>query len=336
LKAVTAVDRRIMRSLLFFALVLSCGASVTAQSGHVTRTVATSDPLLNGDSLNIYLHIPETYVPGVASRLIIGFHGLGNPNNSEQIRQYLTPVGDSINAIVMCPDPYLQDQPRSEAVLHIAYDSVMTWYDIDPAQVYITGYSAGSDVAARYVFGDPQYPMKGLIWHSPGFFFSPDLSDPQSIPPVCLCSGSQDFTSIVQTNLLNNNLNSSGIPYLYIAMPGVGHTMDYPAFVPTMRQCIDFIDVNGTTDIVPIGHAGHNVTVRPNLLLKGQQIEIRNLPESAFVAVHDLHGLPVPIQLSRSDEYSTVEIPSSKSGIFILQVTLQGEAIAKEKLVLLN
>ena len=87
--------------------------------------------------------------------------------------------------------------------------AVMAWFNIDASQVYITGYSAGSDVAAQCFFGDPTHPMKGLIWHSPGFFFSPDLNNSQEINPVCLCSGTQDFTSIIQTNLLNGDLNGS-------------------------------------------------------------------------------------------------------------------------------
>lgn len=316
-----------MRIALLFFLALFSLANATAQSGHLTRTIATSDPLLNGDSLSIYLHVPETYEAGVASRLIIGFHGLGDPNNSQQIRQYLTPVGDSINAIVMCPDPYLQDQPRSEAVLHIAYDSVMTWYDIDPEQVYITGYSAGSDVAARYVFGDPQYPMKGLIWHSPGFFFSPDLSDPQSIPPVCLCSGSQDFTSIFQTNLLNNNLNGSGIPYLYISMPGVGHTMDYPALVPTMRQCIDFIDAQYSThvDNGPFSEIG----LRPNVVTAGEAIRVTGTEWVGEIAVLDLAGRTVSSSLADG-----LLVIRASPGHYIVRVTSIRGAVTHTRVLL--
>jgi dienelactone hydrolase len=281
----------IKRLLLAYSICFFGAITGVAQTGHVMRTIATSDPLLNGDSLSIYFHVPDSYDSQVESKLIIGFHGLGDPNNSQQIRQYLTPVGDSINAIVMCPDPYLQDQPRSEAVLHIAYDSVMTWYNIDPSQVYITGYSAGSDVAARYVFGEPQYAMKGFIWHSPGFFFSPDLSDPQSIPPVCLCSGTQDFTSIVQTNLLNNNLNNSSTPYEYIAMPGVGHTMDYPAFVPTMLQCIGFIDAQYSTNVPE--DPCHGIRLPANVVSAGEAIRVSGSGSVKELAVLDLSGRTV-------------------------------------------
>jgi hypothetical protein len=284
------MTRTILRSL---AIIVLLGASSTAmaQSGHSVRTIATSDPLLEGDSLDIYFHVPESYDAEAPSKLIIGFHGLGNPDNSGQIRQYLTPLGDSINAIVMCPDPYLQDQPRSEVVLHLAYDSVLTWFNIDTAQIYIIGYSAGSDVAARYVFGEPLRFMKGLIWHSPGFFFNPDLSSPEEIPPVCLCTGTQDFTSILQTNLLNNNLNGSGIPYLYNVLDGVDHTMEYPAFTTEMLECIAFIDAQYSTGIEEQDAA--TISIFPNPVAMGEALTLSGSGAKVQVTVLDVAGRTV-------------------------------------------
>lgn len=259
-----------------------------AQTGHSMRTIATSNPLLGGDSLDIYFHVPESYDAALPSKLIIGFHGLGNPNNSAQIRQYLTPLGDSINAIVMAPNPYLQDQPRSEVVLHLAYDSVMTWFNIDTSQIYIIGYSAGSDVAARYVFGEPIHFMKGLIWHSPGFFFNPDLSNPEEIPPVCLCTGTQDFTSILQTNLLNNNLGGSGIPYLYNVLQGVDHTMEYAALTTEMLECIAFIDAQYSTGIDE--QKENAFRVFPNPARAGDAITISGPASVSSVSIIDIAG----------------------------------------------
>ena len=262
------------------------------QTGDYTITIATTDPLLGGDSLDIYFHVPDTYNSSVPSKMILGFHGLGNPNNSDQIRNYLSPLGDSLNAVVVCPDPYLQDQPRSEIVLNLAYDSVMTWFNIDTNQIYITGYSAGSDVAAQYVFGEPTHRMKGFIWHSPGFFSSPDLSNPQEIPPVCLCSGSVDFVSIVQTNVLNNNLDGAGFPYLYNQIPGVDHTMEYPTFTEEMLECIDFIDAN-SSNVGIEEWTGNSVSMYPNPLTENQELVLTGLKGDASISVFDASGKQV-------------------------------------------
>ncbi len=278
-------------SLVFFSVFVSLSA-LSQQTGDYTITIATTAPSLNGDSLDIYFHVPNTYNAGFPSKMILGFHGLGNPNNSDQIRNYLSPLGDALNAVVVCPDPYLQDQPRSEIVLNLAYDSVMTWFNIDTNQVYITGYSAGSDVAAQYVFGEPTHRMKGFIWHSPGFFSSPDLSNPQDIPPVCLCSGTVDFVSIVQANILNGNMSNAGFPFLYNQIPGVDHTMEYPAFTQEMLECINFIDAN-TSGTGIIEWTGNAVSMYPNPFREGQELIITGLEGNVSISVFDASGRTV-------------------------------------------
>lgn len=264
-------------------------ASVAQQPGDYTLTISTIDPLLNGDDLDIYFHVPSTYNSSVPSKMIMGFHGLGNPNNSNQIRNYLSPLGDSLNAVVVCPNPYLQDQPRSEMVLDLAYDSVLTWFNIDTTQVYLTGYSAGSDVAAQYFFGEPTHKMKGLIWHSPGFFFNPDLSDPQEIPPVCLCSGTIDFTSIIQTNLLNGDLEGAGFPYLYNSIPGVDHTMEYPTFTQEMLECINFIDAN-SPNVGIQEWRGRQVSIYPNPVNENGTLALDGLEGDVIISLYNSVG----------------------------------------------
>lgn len=275
-------------SAALFSVLISLSA-FAQQTGDYTLTIATSEPSLNGDSLDIYFHVPSTYNASVPSKMILGFHGLGNPNNSDQIRNYLSPLGDSLNAVVVCPDPYLQDQPRSEVVLNLAYDSVMTWFNIDTDQVYITGYSAGSDVAAQYFFGEPSHRMKGFIWHSPGFFFSPDLSNPEEIPPVCLCTGTADFTSFLQTAALNNSLDGAGFPYLYNEIPGVDHTMEYPTFTEEMMECINFIDAN-TPNVGISEWTGNVVSMYPNPLNEGQELILTGLEGDVNILVFDASG----------------------------------------------
>ena len=315
-----------MKRLLNFLFALNSVALMAQQTGDYTITIATTDPSLNGDSLNIYFHVPTTYDAGIPSKMIMGFHGLGNPNNSDDIRNYLSPLGDGLNAVVVCPDPYLQDQPRSEIVLNLAYDSVMTWFNIDTNQVYITGYSAGSDVAAQYFFGEPSHRMKGLIWHSPGFFFNPDLSNPQEIPPVCLCSGTVDFTSIVQTNLLNNSLDGAGFPYLFNEIPGVGHTMEYPAFTQEMLECVNFIDAN-TSNVSVQEWTGTAVSMYPNPITEGTDLVLSGLEGDVKVALFDASGRIVwNKQLYNASNRTTISDLSNGLAVGFYTITIQSEA----------
>ena len=320
-------------SLSFLAFVF-CLNTFAQQTGDYTITIATSDPSLD-DSLDIYFHVPNTYSPSSPSKMILGFHGLGNPNNSDDIRNYLSPLGDSLNAVVVCPNPYLQDQPRSEVVLNLAYDSVMTWFNIDVNQVYLTGYSAGSDVAAQYFFGDPSHPMKGLIWHSPGFFFSPDLSNPQEIPPVCLCTGTVDFTSFIQTAALNNSLDGSGFPYMYNEIPGVAHTMEYPTFTEEMLECINFIDAN-TSNVGIQEWNGNPVSIYPNPLTEGVNLILTGLEGDVTIAVLDVNGSLVwNKQLKNASRQVSFEDFRNglSAGLYTIQIQSEKGNLAKKLVV---
>ena len=324
-----------MKQLFTVLFTLNALGLMAQQTGDYTITIATSEPSLSGDSLDIYFHVPDTYDASNPSKMILGFHGLGNPNNSDDIRNYLSPLGDSLNAVVVCPDPYLQDQPRSEVVLNLAYDSVMTWFNIDTNQVYITGYSAGSDVAAQYFFGEPSHPMKGLIWHSPGFFFNPDLSDPQEIPPVCLCSGTVDFTSIIQTNLLNNSLNGASFPYLYNQILGVGHTMEYPTFTEEMLECINFIDAN-TSNVGVEEWSGNKVSIYPNPLSSNQELMLSGLDGNVTISVLDISGKAV-----FSKQFKNVSKRTSianfrnglSAGIYTIQIQFKKGNLSKKLVI---
>lgn len=324
-----------MKRLFTLLFVLNSVTLMAQQTGDYTITIATTNPSLNGDSLDIYFHVPSTYDAGIPSKMIIGFHGLGNPNNSNDIRNYLSPLGDSLNAVVVCPDPYLQDQPRSEVVLNLAYDSVMTWFNIDTNQVYITGYSAGSDVAAQYFFGAPSHKMKGFIWHSPGFFFNPDLSNPQEIPPVCLCTGTADFTSIIQTNLLNNSLNGAGFPYYYNQIPGVDHTMEYPTLTEEMLECINFIDAN-SSNVGIQEWTGNPVSIYPNPLNQGANLMLTGLDGDVSVSVFDGSGRVVWTRQLHSVSSQTF-LPDFRdglsAGIYSIQINSEKGQLTKKLVV---
>lgn len=326
-----------MKRLLTLLFVLNSLTTMAQQTGDYTITIATTDPSLNGDSLDIYFHVPTTYDAGVASKMILGFHGLGNPNNSNDIRNYLSPLGDSLNAVVVCPDPYLQDQPRSEIVLNLAYDSVMAWFNIDTNQIYITGYSAGSDVAAQYVFGEPTHRMKGFIWHSPGFFSSPDLSNPQEIPPVCLCSGTVDFVSIVQTNLLNSNngLIGAGFPYLFNPIPGVAHTMEYATFTQEMLECINFIDANSSNVSIQ-EWTGNPVSIYPNPLTEGADLILSGLEGGVNISVLDVSGKLVWTKQMRavSNQTSVSDFRNGLSaGLYTIQLQSDKGTLIKKLVI---
>ncbi len=231
-----------MICLLFTALSLFC---TNAQpTGDFVLGFPSPDTLLTKDSVLIYFHVPSNYQPGTPAKLIIGLHGLGNPQTPQQIRQYLTHSADSMGAILACPEPYLQDQPRSRLVVNLTIDSILSWFDIDTNEIYITGYSAGSDIAAQYLLDSPKHAMKGLIWFAPGFFYEPNLSEQAVFPPTCLCWGTSDVVSNIlgQVNAIRDSFENSSFDFFFNEIPGVAHTMDFPGFTDEFLECVRFIE----------------------------------------------------------------------------------------------
>jgi len=323
--------KKLFTSAVLCLHIFSCFAQPT---GDFTKTILTQDPQLNGDSLHIYFHIADNFDFGQPAKIIIGLHGLGDPESSVQMRQYLSAVGDSLNAIVMCPDPYLQDQPKSRAALNEAIDSVLTWYLINENEMYIAGYSAGSDVAAQYVFETPEHEMKGLIWHSPGFFATPNMSNQASFPPVCLCYGTSDYVSILQANTLNSTFSGSSVPFLYNEIPGVGHTMNYSSVTAEVLECIDFIDANSTIGLHENSVISFNVF--PNPVSGNDALTITGLAIGNQVEIFDVTGNRVAAYyMSGASDKMSIQNFSLQfdKGIYLLRISGETNMVSQKILV---
>lgn len=296
-------------------ILLWASLSVNAQTGNITHTIATQNPELNGDSLSIYTYIPASYNPAQNTPAIIGLHGLGDPENSEQIRQYLSPLADSLNALLLCPNPYLQDQPRTTAALNEALDFIEQTYTIDQNNLYLCGYSAGSDAAAQYAFSSPKHPVKALIWHSPGFFATPDMNQQASFPAICLLCGTTDFVSLLQANILNATFEGSSVPFLYNEIPGVGHTMNYPELTQELMECINFFN-NGSSSIAsPTGKTA--LTLYPNPASNEITVAVGSSSKQSIVTIFNRQGQLV-ISSVVEKQNNSLDIRKLSPGLYYL------------------
>ena len=318
---------RLTALLLLTAYCLLPTATHAQTTGNITHTIATQNPELNGDSLTIYCYIPANYNPNQSTAAIIGLHGLGDPENSEQMRQYLTPLADSLNALLFCPNPYLQDQPRTTAVLNETFDFIEQNYTIDQNNLYLTGYSAGSDAAAQYAFSQPKHPVKALIWHSPGFYATPDMNQQAYFPSICLLCGTSDFVSLLQANILNATFEGSSVPFLYNEIPGVAHTMNYPELTQELMECINFF--NGSNSIAnPDGKP--QITLYPNPASSYITVAVGSGSPQSIAAILNTQGQLVTSSVfchfERSREanniqHQTLNISALPPGLYYLTLT---------------
>src|SRR5688572_20590015 len=93
-----------MKKLLLFFLFPLMLCAQPAQDIYVSFTATT--PSLGTDSIKIWVHVPANY-PASGGGVIVGLHGLGDPNSSPDIRTYLTATSDNYGLLLACAEPYL-------------------------------------------------------------------------------------------------------------------------------------------------------------------------------------------------------------------------------------
>lgn len=320
--------------------------SASAQTGDLYIGFPSPDSILTGDSVHLYFHVPASYQEGTPTKLIVAVHGFGNPNDPVQIRNYFSAAADTLSAIVLAPKPYLGellsiDHPLNQHLLNVAIDSVLEWFTIDTNEVYIAGYSAGSDVASRYVLEDHQHKMKGLIWYAPGFFSKPNLSAFSTFPNTCLCFGTLDpLSNLINqvTSIRDSFALKPQFDFFYNEIPGIDHTMEFYHFTQEMLECFRFID-DPQNFIPDSSYVGANHLTREefsfypnpttgNIFFKGTSV---NLTES--VTVCDLSGKTV-FETAHLSESPSIDLGTLTAGTYLMTLQINGKRYHRRLVVL--
>lgn len=315
--------------LLFFLLPLVLMAQ-PAQD--IYFAFPACDAQLGTDSIKIWAHVPANY-PTSGGSVMIGLHGLGDPNNSPDIRTYLTVSSDNYGFLLACAEPYLGQEnaaliAKSKAVIKETMDSLTAWYHPDVSQTYLCGYSAGSDVAAHYTLENPVYPVKGLIWFAPGFYGSLlfpniDTAFAAPIPPICMCRGTSDVVSQSGAAKIESIFSGSEVPFLKVSPQGIAHTMNYAGFTADIATCMNFINANTTavTELASLKLKGY-----PNPAVEKLFIETLT-PQPLSIELTDATGRVLQKQNFGADESKTVLLTTLSHGVYFLRaVNADGHA----------
>lgn len=317
-----------MKKLLFLLLFPMLLAAQPAQDLYLS--FPASSPELGSDSVKVWIHVPANY-PAANGGVLIGLHGLGDPNNSQDIRTYLSPTSDNYGLLLVCPEPYIGQEvdsliAKSKAVINETMDSIQAWYQTDLSETYICGYSAGSDVAAHYTLENPVYPIKGFIWYAPGFYGSflypnIDTAFAAPIPPICLCHGTIDLVSQSGAASIENLFAASSIPFLKVSPLDIGHTMNYPAFTNDIAKCMNFF-IDGTVSIQE--NYLEQVKIYPNPIRDQILIE-GNGQEKLEVELSNLSGQRILSYDFETAELKIIPMQNINSGIYLLKITNENQ-----------
>lgn len=313
-----------MKKLLLFFLPVVV-ATQPAQDLYLSFPATT--PILGTDSIKMWVHVPANY-PASGGGMMIGLHGLGDPNNSPDIRTYLTATSDNYSLLLVCAEPYLGQEnatliAKSKAVINETMDSIRAWYQTDMSQTYLCGYSAGSDVAAHYTLEDPVYPVKGLIWFAPGFYGSLlypiiDTAFAAPIPPICMCRGTTDVVSQTGATKIESIFSGSEVPFLKVSPAGIGHTMNYPAFTTDIATCMNFINSNSPNAVREVLNLKLKVFPNPADDKVFIETETNGLLNTE---ISDVSGRILKRENFYGADVKKIDISDFSAGVYFLRIT---------------
>ena len=278
-----------------------------------------------------HIYVPSSYNQQTPARMMLGFHPSNVGTwNGQNWRDTLIPFAEYKKLILLCPDGGADgriDDSVDYAFTRALIDSAFTWYNIDPAEVFAMGFSAGGK--AVYEFG--------LMHHKLFRGFIPigaAISDPDWLDDIMgrakcknfyLVHGDKDNPNTryypVKAKLADKKANVDGT-----LMAGIGHTFDFPNRDQILYMAFNYIDT-ASCDYTGIATRQEaDFSIGPNPLRSGEALQI-NWPghDDAVLEIQDLSGHVIHRQNLRFDQGQaswTGHFP--KGGLYILKLKEEG------------
>jgi len=320
-------------------LCLFSGTAVRAQhTGSYDTTV-----MFSGTPRAVSLYVPTSYTAGIAHRLMVCLHGLGDTCNAYRnaLVSSLAWPTHLANTILVCPEAANRNADYyypagGEGIIQAAIDMAMETYHIDTSDVILQGFSLGGRAALRYGL-DHSSTFKGLLLNTPaiqgvkealndgGYTFN-YANAPQI--PVYITHGADDilYTGPIDS-MYRQLILHDGIVKLN-RVPGVAHTI--PAFA-AMNEFLPYFDTpahaGGDADVVAVSIAKRScaVTLPAACLIRNTGTDTLSAVNLTCVAAgstfsHSWTGTLAPYQ------HTWVTLPdvTASTGIHTLTVTVAG------------
>ena len=199
-------------------LLAACGVDASTEPGpdgstscEVARGTLRGQSLANGDGQEArayWLHVPASYDCAAPAPLLVDFHGTASDVPEEA---YQTPAlvafANAHGVIVARPrsrssdfqgtqiyrwDQNPGDLARNELFAKNLVADLATRYSIDPARVYASGFSSGSNMVAQFL-GDAASPFVGLAPIAGGKWTQDPLPSLADGPRLYFATGYRDY-----------------------------------------------------------------------------------------------------------------------------------------------
>lgn len=208
-------------------------AILSAASLHLySQAIDGSFPFQTDPDKKYSIYIPTTYDEATPNSMMIGLHPLNvNRWDAQAWRDTLVVFAESNDLILVCPDgggDGRVDDAIDTAFTSILVDSMEIWYNINPEEKYLMGFSWGGKTAYTYGLRRTE-EFSGSLIIGPAVTLNEvaDVISNAEDESFYLVHGSQDSPNVRYTPLLESLQSLGGCVETQL-LSGVGHTIDFP------------------------------------------------------------------------------------------------------------
>jgi len=315
-----------IKNLLAFLILLSTFplASYSQATGSFQNSITINEPGYNV-TRTVYYYVPTDYNAANSYKLIVGFRG-GPHTNAGQFRDQLTPLSDSLDAIIICPEnigDFNNNEGNVKFLFSHSVAAATEIYNIDTNFIYITGLSFGGRhtiiVGMDSDSGPISNNIRGIIPFAPGTN-SENVADYENSTrfPICTCIGGNDNTFKPIAVAFTENVIENGGTAMLNEIPGIGHTTNFPEFPAEMMECFNFIEsAYETTGIIEIEK--QTLKLYPN---PASDYFLMDLKKSGDYSIEiiDLTGKIVLANHFSNAKLLKVNVSELQTGLYIVNV----------------
>lgn len=327
-----------IKNLLAIFIIITTLSSPTfsQETGAFQNSITINEPGYNV-TRTVYYYVPTDYNISNSYKLIVGFRG-GPHTNAGQFRDQLTPLSDSLDAIIICPEnigDFNNNEGNVKFLFSHSVAAAVEEYSIDTNFIYATGLSFGGRHTIIVGMDSDSGPIsdniRGIIPFAPGTN-SQNVADYENSTrfPICTCIGANDNGFMNVATAFTDNVIENGGTAMLNVIPGIGHTTNFPEFPAEMMECFHFIeDAYTTTGINKIEK--QTLKMYPNPASDSFTIALTN-QGNYKIEIIDLVGKVVLNNNYLNTKSIKVHLNGLKTGLYIVNVFDNNKPVQSAKL----
>lgn len=285
----------------------------------------------NGANRRLHYYVPQNYNANNQYKLVVGLHGCAGGTEAIGWRDALQFLGDSINAVIVCPEGLMNGFMGEELnLIAMAMDTTRKMYSIDSTNIFLTGFSCNGFTTA-YMGTRFDTRFRGIIPFNAALLeddFASDLFNYSNSVSTCVCVGSADPALGLNFRLYDSLRIHKSKAY-YNELPGIGHTYMFNGFENEMMECFRFFG----DDIVASAeddNVKNEMNIIPNPVVADFILVSEKVLKNSEITISDIYGKTVYHLSNVYDSRIHIRDFNVVSGMYNIRVS-EGATIVFER-----